>query len=169
MSRLSDHAYIENYRLLRADHEGDRAAFVLLSAGEQWDLFQYYLPHKAHKRTALLAHRREVTDLDPSLPQRAGRAFSRWRRIRESLPGYREYAASRPRMKKNAEKRIVVYSKVTPEPDAARLARIIVDAARERASSLSTMRVTEVDATFTESGLDGTGAEAEPFTDTRKG
>lgn len=79
--------------MLRADHEGDRAAFVLLGATEQWDLFQYYLPHKAHKRAELLAHRREVSALDPSLPQRAGRAFGRWRRIREGLPGYREYAA----------------------------------------------------------------------------
>lgn len=151
--------------MLRADHKGDRAAFVLLGAGEQWDPFQYYLPHKAHKRAVLLAHRREVSAFDPSLPQRVGRAFRRWRRIREGLPGYREYAASRPRMKKNAEKRVVVFSEVHAELDAARMARIIVGTANERASSFPTVGVSEADAALSESGLDGAGTEAEPLTD----
>lgn len=104
MSRLTDHNFLKNHELLRTNRETDNTAFILLSADEQWDLFQYYLPHKAHKRAVLLAHRCEVSALDPSLPQRAGRAFRRWRRFREGLPGYREYAANRPRMKKNAEK-----------------------------------------------------------------
>lgn len=148
--------------MLRADHEGDRAAFVLLSPDEQWDLFQYYLPHKAHERAVLLAHRREVSELDPSLPQRAGRAFSRWRRIRKGLPGYREYAACRPQMKKNTEKRVVVFSEVHPELDAARVARIIIEAAAERsASSETTMRVAHPDTDAQECGTDRGGVEAE--------
>lgn len=151
--------------MLRADHEGDRAAFVLLGVSEQWDLFQYYSPHKAHERTELLAHRREVSEFDPSLPQRAGRAFGRWRRIREGLPGYREYAASRPRMKKNTEKRVVVFSEVHAELDAARMAQIIVEAASERESSFPAVGVSEANAALSESGLDGAGAEPEPFTD----
>lgn len=168
MSRLSDHTYIENHRLLCADHERDRAAFILLSASEQWDLFQYYLPHKAHRRAELLSHRREVSLLDPSLPQRAGRAFSRWQRIREGLSGYREYAAGRSRMKKNAKKQVVVFSEVHPELDAARVARIIVNAASERMLSVPAVGISEADAALTESGLDSAGTEAESFTDASK-
>lgn len=165
MARLTNHDYLKNHELLRANRASNSTAFVMLDASEQWDLFQYYLPHKAHKRAVLLAHRREVSELDPSLPQRAGRAFSRWRRIRERLPGYREYAASRPRMKKNAEKRVVVFSEVHPELDAARMARIIVETAKQRVSSFPTVSVSEADAAPSEPGLDGAGAEAEPLTD----
>lgn len=113
-------------------------------------------------RADLLVHRREVSVLDPSLPQRAGRAFSRWRRIRESLPGYREYAAARPRMKKNTEKQIVVFSEVHPELDAARMARIIIEATAERRiSAETTMRVPHLDTDTHERGTDRRSVEAE--------
>jgi hypothetical protein len=168
MPRLTDHDYLQNHELLRIQRGSDNTAFVMLSVSEQWDLFQYYLPHKAHKRVVLLTHRREVSELDPSLPQRAGRAFSRWRRILANLPGYREYAADRPRMKKNAKKRVVIFSEVHPELDAARMARIIVEAARERTSTFPTVGVSEPDTALTEPRLDSAGTEAEPLTDASK-
>lgn len=168
MPRLTDHDYTKNHELLRTGRESDNAAFVLLSAGEQWDLFRYYLPHEVRGYPALLAHRIEISKLDPSLPQRAGRAFGRWRRIREGLPGYREYAEGRPRMKKNAEKRAVVFGEVHPELDAARMARIIVEAARERTSTFPAVGVSEADTPLTEPRLDSAGTEAEPLTDASK-
>lgn len=82
--------------------------------------------------------------------------------IREGLQDYREYAASRPRMKKNAEKRVVVFSEVHPELDAARVARIITEAAAERsASSETTMRIAHPYAGAHERGTDRGGVEAE--------
>lgn len=118
--------------------------------------------HMSRLRADLLAHRREVSALNPSLPQRAGRAFSRWRRIKEGRPGYREYAASRPRMKKNAEKQIVVFSEVHLELDAARMARIIIEAAAERSASAEmAMRVAHPDTDVYERGTDCRSVEAE--------
>ncbi len=84
------------------------------------------------------------------------------------VAGLREYAASQPRTKKNVEKQIVVFCEVPPEFDAARVARIIVHTAHERASSLSTMGVTEADTSLTEPGLDGAGTEAKSLTDASK-
>ena len=43
----------------------------MFSASEQWGLFQYYLPHKARKRTALLAGRLKKSEY--TLPAAAGR------------------------------------------------------------------------------------------------
>ena len=68
-------------------------------------------------------------------------------------------------MKKNTEKRVVVFSEVHAELDAARMARIIVEAASERESSFPAVGVSEANAALSESGLDGAGAEPEPFTD----
>lgn len=122
--------------------------------------------HMSRLRADLLAHRREVSALDPSLPQRTGRAFSRWWRIREGLPGYREYAASRPQMKKNAEKQIVVFGEVHPELDAARIARVIIEAAAERSASAETaMRVAHPNTDTYEGGANRRGVEAELGTD----
>lgn len=168
MARLTNDQYLRNHGLLLTGKNAADSAFVLLSATEQWDLFQYYLPHRSHTPADLLAHRRQVSLLDPSLPQRAGRAFSRWRRIRESLPGYREYAAGRSRMKKNAKKQVVVFSEVHPELNAARVARIIVNAASERMLSVPAVGVAEADAAFSEPRLYGAGTEAESFTDASK-
>jgi hypothetical protein len=134
MPRLTDHDYLKNHELLRASRETDNAAFVLLSAGEQWDLFRYYLPHEARSYSALLAHRAEISNLDPSLPHRAGRALTRMLRIKALLPEYREWAKAQPRMQKNADKRIVIFSEVKPELDARKFAEIISRVVREKSS-----------------------------------
>ncbi len=165
MLRLSDESYIENRRVLRANHEDNRNAFILLSANEQWDLFQYYFPHKVQSREEMLLHRREVSALDSSLPQRAGRAFRRLRRIRETLPSYHQYAATRHRIKKNAKKQIVVFSEVYPDLDAAQVARIVLDVVTERASSDAVMGAADGDPLVAESGLDCAGIEAKTLAD----
>lgn len=132
MPRLTDHDYLKNHELLRANRETDNTAFVMLSAGEQWDLFCYYLPHEVRSYSALLAHREEISRLDPSLPHRAGRALSKMVRIKELLPEYREWKATQPRIKKNAKKRIMVFGSVRPDLDPKKFADIIARIARER-------------------------------------
>ncbi|WP_157931080.1 hypothetical protein [Mycobacteroides abscessus] len=50
--------------------------FGYLSAQEQWDLHKYFLLTEHLSDVELLEHRRTITEEKPSLPQRAGRAFS---------------------------------------------------------------------------------------------
>jgi len=126
MARLTNHQYLRNHELLRVGRDAAEPGFVLLSASEQWDLFQFYLPHSPKSHASLLRHRAEISRLDPSLPQRAGRAFMKLRRIEERLPAYREYAASQPRIKKNAQKNIVLFSEVHPEVNAEAYARAVI-------------------------------------------
>ncbi|HWT40706.1 MAG TPA: hypothetical protein VN081_05595 [Dongiaceae bacterium] len=132
MARLTDHDYLKNHELLRTNRAADNTAFVMLDPSEQWDLFSYYLPHEVRGYPALLGHRAEVSRLDPSLPQRAGRAFQKFLINRENLSAYRTYAASKPRTKKNAPKQIYVFSEVKPELDPKRFVDIILRAAREQ-------------------------------------
>jgi hypothetical protein len=49
----------------------DNTGSVMLSASEQWNLLSYYLLHEVRSVADLLAHRREISKLDPSLPHRA--------------------------------------------------------------------------------------------------
>lgn len=133
MPRLTDHDYLQNHELLRADREVDNTAFVMLSAGEQWDLFQYYLPHQPHTPAALLAHRRDVAALDPSLPQRAGRAYAKLLKLKALLPEYRDWKAEQPRIKKNAKKQTVIFGQVKPDLIPEQFVKILLQAAREAA------------------------------------
>lgn len=65
-------------------------------------------------------------------------------------------------MKKNTEKQIVVFSEVHPELDAARMARIIIEATAERRiSAETTMRVPHLDTDTHERGTDRRSVEAE--------
>lgn len=68
-------------------------------------------------------------------------------------------------MKKNAEKCIVVFGEVQAELDAARMARIIVDAAQVRKLSFAPVTVSKAGPSFSEPELNGTGVESEPLTD----
>jgi hypothetical protein len=133
MPRLTDHDYLKNHELLRTNREADNTAFVMLEAGEQWDLFRYYLPHEARGYPALLAHRSEITKLDPSLPHRAGKALHKMMKIKALLPEHREWKVNQPRIKKSVEKTITVFGSVRPDLDAKKFADIIVWAAREQA------------------------------------
>lgn len=86
MPRLTDFDYLQTYRELHAAWVSDPASFALLSAPEQWDLFGYFCIEHNLSDEWLLAYRREVTKVAPSLPQHAGRAIHAWRR-RVTSPG----------------------------------------------------------------------------------
>lgn len=132
MPRLSDHDYLQNHELLRPDRVSDQTAFVLLTPPEQWDLFSYYLPHEARSHEAFLAYRRSITDTDSSLPQRAGRAFQKLRRIKERLPKYVEYRRAAPKLKKGTPHTVRVFSEVNPDIDPVEMAKILIAIGKER-------------------------------------
>lgn len=132
MPRLTNSDYLKHHELLRVNHAADNTAFVLLDPTEQWDLFRFYLPHEIRTDSALLGHRAEISRLDPSLPQRAGRAFRKFLINNENLPTYRAYAETQPRVKKSAKKQVTVFSEVKPNLDAQKFADILIRAAREQ-------------------------------------
>ena len=125
--------YLRNYELLRAERDGDHTAFVMLPPMQQWALFRYYLPHESRSREELLEHRREIIELDPELPRQAAEALQEMLRIADALPVYREQAKAQPHAKKNAKKRIAIFSEVNPELDPERFAQILVQAGLEQA------------------------------------
>ena len=130
MPRLTNAAYFRQHELLRLSRGESHLGFALLSPTEQWDLFRYYLPHQAHPDRELLEHRVQVTALDPSLPQRAGRAFHHWSRIEAALPAYKAWAAKQPQSVSQKDRRIKVFSEVNPELDPKQFAEIIVELAK---------------------------------------
>lgn len=130
MPRLTNRAYLKQHELLRLSRGGSHLGFALLSPTEQWDLFHYYLPHQAHPDRALLEHRTQISAIDPSLPQRAGRAFHHWRRIEAALPAYQAWATKQPHSTSQKDRRIKLFSEVNPELDPKQFAEIIVEFAR---------------------------------------
>ena len=130
MPRLTNSTFLRQHELLRLSRGESHLGFALLNPTEQWDLFRYYLPHQSQPDQTLLEHRVQVTALDPSLPQRAGRAFHHWRRIEATLPAYRAWVGKQPHSKDQKHRRIKVFSEVNPELDPKKFAEIIIELAK---------------------------------------
>lgn len=100
-------------------------AYSLLSSKEQWDLHNFYLVTQDVTDSELRLHRQVVKQVDPSLPQRAGRAYAKlkqgnWKQV--------DYAVT---SKGHA---IVVRSVVKPKPDLYKLSRAVIALQRSRES-----------------------------------
>lgn len=77
MPRLTNDLYLKRHRWLYKlwfDHDG--APFSYLKPNEQWDLHAYYQPYKDLTDEELLEHRKQISKERPSLPARAGKAFT---------------------------------------------------------------------------------------------
>jgi hypothetical protein len=141
MPRLTPAAYQTIHEHLRQFwlHDGDK--FYLLSPTEQWLLHTYFMPDVQLSADELASYRREVTKQNPSLPQRAGRAFTKLLRELDAENARREARAatqaprggtSRRRPSRNADRIVTVRSVVRPEPDKELLARALVAFVKER-------------------------------------
>jgi hypothetical protein len=130
MPRLTNQSYLLQCHQLR-DHWRDESknAFFLLTPTEQWTLFTYFAPSEKLTDDELIIHREDISSYDPSLPQRAGRALSKLWAASKRLDEYRAQVVPmpRPRMAKNAEKRIVIFSEVHPVMDPAKMAQILMN------------------------------------------
>jgi len=77
MPRLTDANYINQRKKLRSDwYDRNGHAFGYLSGPEQRDLHLYFAVTKDLRENDRLRHRAEISKADPSLPQRAGRAYA---------------------------------------------------------------------------------------------
>jgi len=79
--RITHFAYLNQRDHLRDSWDisggGD---FSLLTPKEQWDLHKFYAVTEDMADIELRLHRRIMKQIDPSLPQRAGRAYAKLRR-----------------------------------------------------------------------------------------
>jgi hypothetical protein len=104
----------------------------LLSASEQWSLYAYYLPPQQLNNQELIEHRADITSLDTSLPQRAGRALARLKLLEERLPVYRELVSTRPKRGKGAPTDLHVFGEVKTNLDTERVAQVLISIYKER-------------------------------------
>jgi hypothetical protein len=130
MPRLTNQSYLLQCHQLR-DHWHDAAknAFFLLTPTEQGTLFTYFAPSEKLTDDELIAHKEDISFYDPSLPQRAGRALSKLWAASKRLEAYRAQVLPmpRPRTKKSAEKRLVIFSEVHPVLDPVKFAQILLN------------------------------------------
>jgi hypothetical protein len=128
MPRLTDQSYLLQRAQLRESWLDDsKSAFFLLTPAEQWDLHMYYIPTEQLSDRALIEHRQDISDYDPSSPQRAGRALAKLRIMEQRLQDYRAAPKPARRKKKNAPYEIRIFGEVHPEIDVEQFARILIN------------------------------------------
>jgi hypothetical protein len=77
MPRITHLYYSARREQLRKIWASGGWEFSLLTAREQWDLHEYYVITQDMTDQELRLHRRLVKQVDPSLPQRAGRTYAK--------------------------------------------------------------------------------------------
>jgi hypothetical protein len=122
MPKLTNEDYLKRHDLLGRLWEQNQRAYSYLSYQQQRDLHDYYVPTKSLTDLELLAHRKRVTKQNPSLPQRASRAFAALRQGKVTKPI--SVSESRGRQ-------ISARALARPEIDAKKLARALLQMAEE--------------------------------------
>jgi hypothetical protein len=163
MTRLTLLTYTaQHYQLKKEWFSEGGGAFIMLSPTEQWALHSYYEFTKKLSDSELLAHRRAVSRAQPSLPQRAGKVFSKLRLFRDGLPAYREERSRAPKRRKGAQSQLTILSEVHPEVDVPMLVSALLDYGRE---SRTTRTLPDRDSLPAKGEGDGHGAESQTPTD----
>ena len=87
MPRLTTRDYLRiRHFLIRLWAQGDGHDFAALPGHAQRDLHDYFAPAVSMSDRDALAHRKQMTEAFPSLPQKAGRAFEGLRASFEGRP-----------------------------------------------------------------------------------
>ncbi|MGC4174491.1 hypothetical protein [Demequina sp.] len=126
MPRLTDQTYLSNYDALRDEYLRGGRSFAGLEPHEQWALFDFCLHHERHSREELLNYRQEISALNPSLPQRAGKAFRHWQQLRDVRAAKRAQGAP---VKRRNSTDFTLGFQVRAEPGVRLLARAVVQLA----------------------------------------
>lgn len=117
MPRLNTPTYLNHHHQLKELWLIDQSAFSYLSPSDQLALHKYFQFASEMTQAELIAHRRNVHALDPSLPHRAGRAYAKLLRGEEAQVPYTEVSDGR---------RISVRPVMRPEPDLHMLAKACI-------------------------------------------
>ena len=128
MPRLSNDLFIERHHVLRDLWLHQKGQFGLLEVSEQWDRHPYFVPYKELTDSQLLEHRQAITKKRPSLPNVAGKALVSLR-----TPKSRVYDPAVSGSGKQL-RQIHVSAVARPEPDIEKLAKALLEVAREMQS-----------------------------------
>lgn len=130
MPRLSHFVYLQHRLALRADWLAGGFAFVVLTAEEQWAIHDFYEPTLDLSEDELRELRRRVTREQPSLPQRAGKAYARIAPFigDQHPPMLGGTSAVVAGQRKGELRRLTVWGEVHPHVDPAAMAKILFDA-----------------------------------------
>ena len=126
MTRLTHTTYKLQHHQLRCewlDRHG--FAFTMLSPTEQILIHDFYEPSRSFTDHQLKIHRTTITELRPSLPHQAGKAFVR------VAPFLDVVLATLPPPGRGKPYSVKVTSLVNPQIDPARLAKILIEMIRE--------------------------------------
>lgn len=140
MPRLTDYNYLQTYKELRVAWLSDPASFALLTPNEQWDLFGYFCIEHGLSEGWLLTYRCEVSKVDASLPQRAGRAVQVWRKNLSRLEAYRHRLRPKRAKQRSTDYTVTIFSAVHPEIDPKRLMRALFAAFADHEAVMTTKR-----------------------------
>lgn len=125
MPRVSNLDFLATHRQLRFAWLEYPELFACLSYTDQMALHQFFAPSLDAADLALVAHRRHVTALGASLPQRAGRAYARFHALRRDSLHSRGQAVVLEGKGCRA-RRLSVLSVARPDPDLDRIAKTVI-------------------------------------------
>lgn len=134
MPRLTSLDYLNHRAALRKEwFENNGYAFAFLTPTQQFYLHDYYAFTRELAPMDVLEHRKHVSAGGSSLPQQAGRAFTRIRPFLdlEIIPQAPSAKADRKRTWSAGNRRVKVFSMVKPELDPEQFARILIAAAKQ--------------------------------------
>lgn len=116
MPKLTNREYFLRHNVLARLWDKDKRAYYYLSYQQQRDLHDYYVPTRPLSELELMAHRKRVTKQNPSLPQRAGRAFGAM---------YRGEFTPVPVTTGRGDKQVFIRGLASPELDIAKLSKLL--------------------------------------------
>ena len=136
MPRTTPQQQFERYQFIQRVFVEDRSMFADLLALNQWALFGFYKPKSDFTLEQLRGYQAAMAKQEPSLPQRAGRAYREFERAYAA----RQARAKLPRIpivkdRRNSRTRnrnYVVRGLVRDEIDGPKLARVLIEIARQQ-------------------------------------
>ncbi len=132
MPRLTNTHYLTTRKWLTEVWLTDPGAWANASPADQRLLHDYFEPSIPLSPDQALAHRRQVTTTNPSLPQRAGRALRRFQQVVQLESIWVPQPVISPKQGRQAQHAISARSVLQPHPDLAKLARALLQLAAKQ-------------------------------------
>ena len=132
MPRLTDDNYLNQRELIEREWNHSDGHFARLTVVDQYTLHTYYRPSKKLSDQEALEHRHIVTSSQPSLPQRAGKAFAHF--ISALTAPQPKPVVTPYRRRRRGPYQVRVASIVRPDVDFDKLARVLLDIVRDQAA-----------------------------------
>jgi hypothetical protein len=130
MPRVTFAGYLKRRsKLVHEYTRHDSNAFVVLESHQQWGLYEYFQPRRQLTDNELMAHHEACAQQDPSLPQRAGRAYGRIEPIL-AIPDEQRTTGVDQFVSRYGTKEVMVWPKVRPEINYKQVARALILLAR---------------------------------------